>query len=149
VEEHISIGNLQPGTPAFQNAFVAWMKTVQNVLVMDDGLTMSQNNPFGRRDARTLFENDLNNWGRYKLVSSLADADFVIDVSATGYCDRDSCTDSLDMTIEDPRTLRVLAFIPSFTPNVYAKKKNQPDPFPSSMQDFVNEIRGIVGDPLP
>jgi hypothetical protein len=146
VQEHISQGVLHPATPAFQDAFLAWIKTAHNVLIVDDELTMSQRSQLGRTDTLPLFKQDLNQWGRYKEVSSLAEADFVIDVSTTTYCDKDSCDSSLNVRLEDPQTLRVLA-VASVAAYVYYKK-GQSDPFPSSMQSFVNAIRGLVGDPV-
>ena len=148
VEEHISIGVPYPGNAAFQNAFLEWVKTQHKVLIIDDELSLTQNSPFGRKDVLTLFENDLNAWGRYKIVSSLADADFVMDVDGNGYCDQNSsCTYSLNASIRDPKTLRVLANN-SFRPTVEFNRKKQADPFPGSLQDFVDAIRVIVGDPL-
>jgi hypothetical protein len=146
VEEHISQGVLHSGTAAFQNTFLDWAKTVHNILIVDERLSMSTNTPFGRKDALNLFENDITE-GRLKLVSALSDADIVLDLSATAYCDEDSCTDSLDMSIKDPTTLRVLT-TGSIVPNL-TFKKNHPDPFPGSVQDLVNQLRAIVEDTMP
>ena len=141
------IGVPHAASPAFLSAFSQWAKTVQHVLLVDEGLSVSTNSPFGRKDTLSLIEGDLKASGRPQEVSTLADADLVLDPRATQYCDKTSCSESLDVFFEDPRTLRVLSS-QFWAPDLYFKK-NQPDPFPASVHAFVQAIRSTLGDPVP
>ena len=141
------IGVPHAASPAFLNAFSQWAKTVQRVLLVDERLSVSTNSPFGRKDTFGLIEGDLKASGRLQQVSTMEDADLVLDLSAEQYCDKTSCSDSLDVSFKDPRTLRVLSS-QFWAPDLYFKK-NQPDTFPASEHSFVQAIRSSLGAPAP
>ncbi len=138
------------GTPAFQTAFLAWVKSAHRVLIVDDGLRMSKNSPFvGMQNGLSLLDADLDAWGRYQRVSSLSDADFVMIVEASRDCDKDigGCEDSLYVSVRDPKTLRLLR-IGSLTPKPWFKK-GHPDLLAQGVANFVGTIRSMLGDPTP
>jgi hypothetical protein len=153
VEGHFAHIFVEPASNPFQKAFQEWAKKQHAVLIVDRGLTMSQNNPFGRKDALALFEQDLNTSGRYKLVTTLADADFAIALNATSVCatnayDADfTCSDDMTMSLEDPKTLRVL-MIRSIEPNLHFGK-NHADYFLFSTKELADELQDLSGDAGP
>jgi hypothetical protein len=146
VKVHIATIFVDPASEAFQAAFEAWAKKQHTVLIVDRGLTMSEHNPFGRKDALTMFEHDLSTWGRYKLVSTLADADFVIEVNATSICDEYSCSNEMHMVVEDPKTLRMLT-TGSVSANLHFRK-NHIDQFLASVQDLTDLLEDTLGYPV-
>jgi len=137
-------------TNAYDKIFDSWVKTLHHVLIVDEGLSMSQKSPSGRKDGLALFTNEINEWGRYTIVPTLAEADIVIVVNAIGVCggEYNHCDYWLDFQIEDPKTLQTLqrGYVPA---GMHVNAKKKVDDFANSVDDLVQFIRAVMGDPQP
>jgi hypothetical protein len=106
------------------------------------------------------FKSDLAAWGRYKLVSSFTDADFIIEITGEGYVYTADVShgDMLRIKVIDPKTLQIIWAAWDSPPiqKMNFKKIIYPVPVYAdpehdasvSVQNLVNYMRKEVGDPV-